>query len=170
VGGGSFHFEPNSIQAPPHGHTVPLLKLHGSVDAENIMVPTWNKGVPKSMAGIWQRAHDILSNANQIRIIGYSLPVADAYINYLLKSAVVKAPNLKAIDVMCRDHDGATLARYKEFIRFGYARFVSADVIEYLIGVRNSTVKSCSVTNNSPVRFRYLEAAHEEFFRSAPQL
>jgi hypothetical protein len=126
--------------------------------------PTWNKGVPKSMAAIWQRAHEILSTANQIRVIGYSLPVADAYIKYLLKSSVVSAPNLKAIDVICRDSNGATQVRYKEFVRFGYARFANTDVTRYFQAVRDRTIKPYSVVNNSPVRFSHLEVAHEEFF------
>lgn len=176
-GGGRFRFDTSTGDSRPieptgpfSDHTVPLLKLHGSVNDETIMAPTWNKGVPKNMAKIWEKAHEVLSSANQIRIIGYSLPVADAYLKYLLKSAVVKAPNLKAIDVICRDNNGATLARYKEFIRLGYARFVNADVISYLTGVRNSTVKSCSVTRNSPVPFRQLERAHEEFFEQSSNL
>ena len=169
-GGGGFHFGTSATEAQTHDYTVPLLKLHGSVDAENIMAPTWNKGVPKSMAAVWQQAHDALSSANQIRIVGYSLPGADAYIKYLLKSAVVRAPNLKAIDVLCRDHSGATHARYKEFIRFGYARFVSADVVEYLKTVQVATISSAKLNSNHqpplPVHFRDLEAAHEDFFNS----
>jgi uncharacterized C2H2 Zn-finger protein len=87
----------------------------------------------------------------------------------LLKSAVVRAPNLKAIDVVCRDGNGATKARYQEFIRFGYARFMNADVTEYMMSVRKPTVEACSVTRNSPVPFRHLEKAHEQFFeRAAP--
>jgi hypothetical protein len=166
-GGGNFHFGEFSNEPTKHEHVVPLLKLHGSVDGEDIMAPTWNKGVPKSMAAVWQEAHDTLSSANQIRIIGYSLPVADAYIKYLLKSAVVKASNLKAIDVLCRDPSGATEARYKEFIRFGYTRFASADVVDYLMSVREPTViaaKQRSPGHNPPVYFRYLEKAHEAFF------
>jgi hypothetical protein len=165
-GGGAFHFGSFYGEPTKHEHIVPLSKLHGSVDGGDIMAPTWNKGVPKSMAAVWQEAHDLLSSANQIRIIGYSLPVADAYIKYLLKSAVVKAPNLKAIDVLCRDHSGATETRYKQFIRFGYTRFASADVAEYLMSVREPTVTAAkeSRERNPPVHFRHLETAHETFF------
>jgi hypothetical protein len=168
-GGGSFRFTSQLSEHQPYEHLVPLLKLHGSVDAENIVAPTWNKGVPKSIAAVWQQAHDLFTSANQIRIVGYSLPVADAYIKYLLKSAVVRAPNLKAIDVLCRDSTGATRARYNEFIRFGYTRFANADVVEYLTAVRAPTISSAklySAERNRPVHFRHLEMAHENFFSS----
>jgi len=170
-GGGDFSFATQLKESKSDEHSVPLLKLHGSVDSENIIAPTWNKGVPKSMALVWQRAHDVLSSANHIRIIGYSLPVADAYIKYLLKSAVVRAPNLKAIDVLCHDHTGATQARYKEFIRFGYSRFVSADVVKYLLAVRHSMLESAQgdSANNRPVRFQHLEKVHEDFFNRNSQ-
>lgn len=168
-GGGRFYFATQRRKAPQEGdHAVRLFKLHGSVDSENIMAPTWNKGVPKSMAALWQEAHDVLTSANQIRIIGYSLPVADAYIKYLLKSAVVRAPNLKAIDVLCLDQTGATRNRYKEFIRFGYTRFVSADVVEYLMAARTPTINGAKgqyVGRSPSVSFQHLEAAHEQFFR-----
>ena len=85
---GSLEFALRSepVNATDH-HLVPLAKLHGSVDADNIIAPTWNKNVARRILEAWRAAHNLLSSANEIRIIGYSLPVADAYIKYLLKSA-----------------------------------------------------------------------------------
>src|SRR5207248_384160 len=109
-----------------------LLKLHGSVATGEVIAPTWNKAISKRMSAVWQQAHDVLAAANQIRIVGYSLPVADAYIKYLVKSAVMTAPNLKRIDVICRDRTDQVASRYKDFVRFRYARFSNADVLQYL--------------------------------------
>jgi hypothetical protein len=164
VGGGNFRFSSDAQSTPrPDEVHVPLAKLHGGVDTDHLIAPTWNKGISKTMSSVWQSAHDLLRTANQIRIIGYSLPVADAYIKYLLKSAVIDAPNLKSIDVICQDHNGTTHPRYKEFINFGYARFANADVRVYLAHLRQETIKGCSVTDKT-VRFNKLESAHKLFF------
>jgi hypothetical protein len=141
-----------------------VAKLHGSVDTNQVIAPTWNKGIDETMSLVWQRAHEILKTANQIRIIGYSLPVADAYIKYLLKSAVIDTPNLKAIDIICRDRGAGTLSRYKEFVRFGYGRFANTDVLLYFARTREETVREASVVNNA-VSFDKLEIAHEAFFQ-----
>src|SRR5262249_8947261 len=61
-------------------HLVPLAKLHGSVDSNNIIAPTWNKAIARGILEVWTAAHKLLSCANEIRVVGYSLPVADAYI------------------------------------------------------------------------------------------
>jgi hypothetical protein len=111
----------------------PLAKLHGSTDTREIVPPTWSKGVVKTVASAWKMAHRVLSEATQIRIVGYSLPTADAYVKYLLKSAVIESDNrLQKIDVVCRDGDGSVRKRYDEFVKFDYYNFISGDVTDYL--------------------------------------
>ena len=144
-------------------HLVPLVKLHGSVDSDNIIAPTWNKAIARGILKVWTAAHKLLSSANEIRIVGYSLPVADAYIKYLLKSAVVTSPHLKRIDIICRDSDGATHARYRDFISFKYARFTGADICDYLELLKGETCIHGRMTDSS-LAFNQLESAHSEFF------
>ncbi len=150
------------VNAKNH-HLVPLAKLHGSVDADNIIAPTWNKSVARGIREAWQAAHRLLSSANEIRIVGYSLPVADAYIKYLLKSAVVTSPHLKQIDIICRDGDGSTRNRYQNFISFKYARFISADIYDYLEFVKGETCTRGRMEDTS-LAFNQLESAHSDFF------
>ena len=111
-----------------------LAKLHGSIDTEDIVPPTWNKNLAKeSIISSWRLAHKLLSDANQIRIIGYSLPETDSYIKYLLRAAVLDSPNLKRIDVICLDDvEGKVKQRYKDFIIYKNYRFKSMDVRKYL--------------------------------------
>lgn len=117
---------------PMTGAAGPILcKLHGSVGS-SIVPPTWNKAVHPEIQPAWQDAWTALRSANQIRVLGYSLPQADAYVKYLLKWAVVDAPNLKNIDVLCLDPAGDVRARYSEFVTFRDCRFANIGVLEYL--------------------------------------
>jgi hypothetical protein len=145
-GGGRFHFA-ESYGKLAEGE-VRLGKLHGSVGRDDIIAPTWNKGINKAMVKVWDGAHEILKQANQIRIIGYSLPLADAYIKYLLKSAVIDTPHLKQIDVLCRDSDGRTWERYRDFIKLDYARFADADVLSYLETIKQTTAGGVAITQD----------------------
>lgn len=147
-----------------------LAKLHGSADdPANIIPPTWNKVLDGRTVGQWKLAHKLLENANQIRIIGYSLPETDSYIKYLLKSAVVKAKNLKRIDVLRRhDYEDLTVKRYKEFVRRGpHLNFPTSDppittTEQYLDRVRQAMKMR---DGNAIVDFRNaIEEAHFSIF------
>jgi hypothetical protein len=109
-----------------------LAKLHGSVDTETIVPPTWSKGVSDEIRDAWRLAHNLLAAATSIRIIGYSLPQADAYVRYLLKSAALVPGRLKSIDILCLDEDGLARPRYESFLRFPNCRFQSMDAGYYL--------------------------------------
>ncbi len=86
--------------------SVPLLKLHGSVSwAERggelvqyhdcrpaisgdalIVAPVRGKEPPTSLAPIWHRAHEALAEAEQILVVGYSLPEYDDQVIELLRA------------------------------------------------------------------------------------
>ena len=111
-----------------------LVKLHGSVDNQVIIPPTWNKTITPQIDKEWETAYRLLSSANHIRIIGYSLPDSDAYVRYLLKAGILKSENLKRIDVLCKDEDGSVKMRYDSFITLQHPkyRFCNGDVTKYL--------------------------------------
>jgi len=143
-----------------------LAKLHGSVDTGVIVPPTWNKGLQNQIKPAWQLAYKLLTDANQIRIIGYSLPLADSYIRYLLKASIIKCENLKKIDVICLDDANQSIKkRYDEFIRFPKYTFKSGNIIEYLKINYAECVNNNS--NASLLRMNSLEAAHDMFFNKA---
>lgn len=143
---------------------VPLVKLHGSADTGVIVAPTWNKTLAQDLLPGWKLAFDYLVKANHIRVIGYSLPTADAYIKYLLRAAAIESPHLKRIDVLCRDDRGSSVqARYREFIDFANFRFVNGDVREYMRSIAWESIRN---VHNLPmaIEFNRLELAHESFF------
>jgi hypothetical protein len=137
--------------------TVYLAKLHGSVDTRQIIPPTWNKALGHEIIGSWQLARKLLAEANQVRIIGYSLPSTDSYIRYLFRAAVVDAFNLKRIDVLCMDQSGAIFKRYGDFIKFRDWRFKNGRVEEYL---NELLIKE----NKAVLSFDTIEHVHETFF------
>lgn len=154
-------FEPSGIPerfkvypGPKTGVEGPdLCKLHGGLDSGIIVPPTWNKTLHPDIEPAWKRAHEILKEANHLRFLGYSLPEADAYVRYLLKSAIMRAPHLKQIDVLCLDPGGEVEKRYSEFVSFNFYRFVNNSVEQYLNHVTKRVMDG-----------RSLEVAHTEFF------
>jgi hypothetical protein len=150
---------PNRFMAPR------LAKLHGSVHDGSIIPPTWNKGSDAGIAPVWDLARSLLADATQIRILGYSLPITDTYVKYLLKAAVSGGvPFLKQIDVICRDRDGSVKARYDDFITFSYYSFKSADIMDYL----TAHVGLYPFDNARPyLIFELLETAHQKFMRGS---
>jgi hypothetical protein len=146
-----------------------LAKLHGNVLTNKIIPPTWNKIlVDKEIRKSWKLAHELLSKANHIRILGYSLPVTDAYIKYLFKSAVLKSKHLKSIDVICLDnHNHDVKNKYDDFVVFNKYRFVSADITEYLkqIFTKTKTLTPFNHRKHNSVTFDKLEEVHELFMQ-----
>lgn len=106
----------------------------------------------------------MLAEANHIRIIGYSLPTADAYVKYLLKAAVIHAPHLKSIDVLCLDNTGEVRGRYERFVEFDRFRFRSDSVVNYLNANYRMHAPSGDLSYITPLNLDKLEVAHEEFF------
>jgi SIR2-like protein len=144
---------------------IPIIaKLHGSVDSEDIVPPTWSKGVHTEIAKEWELAYQCLVKANHIRFIGYSLPTSDAYVKYLLKSAVLKSPHLKKIDVLCKDSDKSVRSRYDDFVSFRDYRFVNADTVEYLQNICSRHIDTFD-TGKKRLDLLMLEKFHEEFFK-----
>lgn len=112
---------------------VPLAKLHGSSADVTIVPPTWNKNAASpSVRTAWRVAYQVLSEATQIRILGYSLPATDSYIRYLLEATAMKAPHLKAFDIACLDPTGEVQERYRRLVTFFRARFGQIDIASYL--------------------------------------
>ena len=75
---------------------------------------------------------------------------------------MIDSDHLKQIDIICRDTDGATQARYKDFITFKYARFANSPVESYLEKLKQETI--VRRMDNHQLDFNQLETAHEDFF------
>lgn len=135
-----------------------LCKLHGSVDLQNIIPPTWSKNTSEnSIQKTWKNAYNILKDATQIRLIGYSLPITDNNVRFLLKSAMLKNQSLKKIDVICLDKTGQIKSIYDEFIDFNYYDFRNNRTENYLSTVKNLRKSDTQILLND------LEKLHKNF-------
>lgn len=123
-------------------NAVGLAKLHGDAGSGIVVCPTWNKSdisnlKKQKIKEAWRAAYNSLRKATQIRVVGYSLPVLDSYIRYLLKAAIHDSRNLKKIEVLCLDPQHDVEKRYKELVpTFANFKFISQDVGVYLNNCR----------------------------------
>jgi hypothetical protein len=144
-------------------HLPGLFKLHGCVSSREIIPPTWSKSVAKNIQLQWKLASDALGRANHIRILGYSLPISDSYIKYLLKGAALRSEHLKSIDIITLDSDGRTFERYQDFIGFKFCRMRNAGLGGYFDIVKKHANLVNFKDNKKRVEFYNLEKAHYEF-------
>ena len=100
-----------------------LVKLHGSIDNQTIVPPTWNKSFSPEIELEWKKAFSLIASANHIRFIGYSLPGSDAYARYLFKASILKSENLKSIEVICFDETGNVEKNYNDFITWNSSNY-----------------------------------------------
>jgi hypothetical protein len=162
-----FQREPDTSAGEPASPW--LVKLHGSVDSrEDITPPTWSKALTKSVEGQWKVAYHLLAEANHIRVLGYSLPTLDTNVQYLLKSAVVRAEHesfgpLQSFHVITKDPDGRAKERYQNLFRFRGFQLVDASIEK--IYLRH--IKTPKQAIEGPVCCTTLEEAHGEFMRLA---
>ncbi len=137
-----------------------LIKLHGCVKNKNIIPPTWAKSTTEEMVKIWRNAYNVIKDSTQIRIIGYSLPVTDSNVRFLLKSAMLKNQCLKKIDVINFDSSRQENKKlYDEFIDFNYYSFKNYNSQDYLREIADPTFSGN--INYNGVRFNKLETVHE---------
>jgi hypothetical protein len=136
-----------------------MVKLHGCVKTKNIIPPTWAKSTTRDIERIWKNAFNVIKDSTQIRIIGYSLPVTDSNVRFLLKSAMLKNQTLKKIDVITLDSESQENKKhYDDFIDFNYYNFKNCNSQTYLKEIAESTFKE--EKNFNGVRFNKLEIIH----------
>lgn len=97
-----------------------LAKIHGSINFRDgisylIVPPTWNKTSETKIRPIWKLANDLITNSENLIFIGYSLPITDLYVKYLLINGIQNCKNLKRIVVICPDKDNSVRTRYEDF-------------------------------------------------------
>jgi hypothetical protein len=156
----------------PVAHLPWLVKLHGSADDQtSIIPPTWRKTLDERVEKQWRKAFELVRDANYIRVIGYSLPDSDAYVRFLLKSAVAESKHLKRFDVLSIDHSASPVyQRYAEFVAFKYARYKATHTSSYLNHVSASPAAENPNAGERQRIFVNTSFSHESFMPDATRL
>jgi len=152
----------NSRVLPNNKISLKLYKLHGSVDSNYIVPPTLVKNnVNKKLVDIWNKSSKIISAADRIVFIGYSLPKSDAYFRYFLKLALNKAKRLEEIKVVCKDETGEIEENYKEFSKPVKFKFINKKW-ENIVPTFDNRNFSKSPNNTPEKRPRWIQENNSE--------
>jgi hypothetical protein len=79
--------------------------------------PVWNKThYHQALATVWRRAAQDLSEAQNIFVIGYSLPESDQFFRYLYALGTVGSTRLRRVWVFDPDASGLVASRYEALL------------------------------------------------------
>ena len=82
-----------------------------------LVPPTWNKTEHHSaLSSVWNRAARELGEAENIFVIGYSLPLSDAFFRYLYALGAVGEATLKRFWVFNPDNSGEVGDRFVKLL------------------------------------------------------
>lgn len=85
-----------------------------------LVPPTWNKSDYHSgLSVVWQKAAVELGQAENIFVIGYSLPESDAFFRYLFALGTVGDTRLKRLWVINPDPDNSVQGRFEAMVGRG---------------------------------------------------
>jgi hypothetical protein len=104
-----------------------------------IVPPTWNKTeYHRDLQEVWRYASQDLSEAENIIVIGYSLPETDMFFRYLYALGSVGTTRLKRFWVFDPDETGAVSKRFQDMLgplalaRFQWRQMGFADAIDFI--------------------------------------
>jgi len=108
-----------------HGSTISSGSVSGKAvkGPPVIVTPTWNKGGYNSqLSNVWAHAATSLAFAQNIFIIGYSLPETDSFFRYLYALGSQSASRLRNFVVVNPDIDGEVETKFRALIGRGIER------------------------------------------------
>lgn len=137
-----FGEERSSTYVPIGTQLVTYFKKFASTDVETepvIVPPTWNKAdYHSALSDVWASAAKHLSEAEQIFILGYSLPETDSFFRHLYALGSVGTAPLRRIAVFNPENSGATNNRFKSLLgpgasaRYEYHPMFFEDAIAHI--------------------------------------
>lgn len=123
VGNANFnlHFDPETV-IYNLGTILPSMQHAGKplTGPPVIVPPTWNKNsYHGQLSNVWSRAANELAKAENIFIIGYSLPETDSFFRYLYALGSEGTKRLRNFIVINKDTSGTTEDRFRSLIGKG---------------------------------------------------
>jgi NAD-dependent SIR2 family protein deacetylase len=81
-----------------------------------IVPPTWNKAEYQQVVNIWKRASQHLSEAENVIVVGYSLPEADQFFRYLFALGTIGEARPQRFWVVDPDPSGEVASRFQRLL------------------------------------------------------
>ncbi len=81
-----------------------------------IVPPTWNKSEYGQVANVWRHAARHLADAENVIVIGYSLPEADQFFRYLFALGTIGDARPQRFWVVDPDESGAVATRFQKLL------------------------------------------------------
>lgn len=113
-----------------------------------IVPPTWNKtDYHGAISRVWENAASYLAKAENIFVIGYSLPESDAFFRYLFALGLIGPTRIKRFWVFDPNDTGEVELRYKAILgrgianRFAYHELPFSKAIELIRDELKITVR-----------------------------
>ena len=111
--------QPKSLPLPVGTHIAKLQHRCGSkLDPVPVIVPpTWNKAANgDGLQSVWKRAAQELGSADNIVVIGYSMPVTDTFFKYLFALGSDSDVHLEKFVVINGTEGGQSEQRFKDLL------------------------------------------------------
>lgn len=134
--------ESSDLSVPIGSQLGEYFKKFESIEVENepvIVPPSWNKAdYHSTLSNVWAAAAQHLSEAEQIFIIGYSLPETDSFFRHLYALGSVGSSPLRRIAVFNPDESGVTKERFEALLgpaakaRYEYHAITFSDAISQI--------------------------------------
>ena len=111
-----------------------------------IVPPTWDKGQHhRGLQSVWKAAAEELSSAEQLVVVGYSLPETDAFFRYLFALGLdnhMPLEQIKVIDPTAKE-GGDVRRRFGHFLGHGIEKRIQyiPGTFEHTIGLVEALVK-----------------------------
>jgi NAD-dependent SIR2 family protein deacetylase len=107
-----------SMALPIGSHISHFKHCEGDVEQEPVLVPpTWSKTeYHRALSSVWARAAKELGEAENIFVIGYSLPPSDAFFRHLYALGAVGEATLKRFWVFNPDNSGEVEDRFVKLL------------------------------------------------------
>lgn len=134
--------EQSKTRLPIGSQLVEYFKRYASTDVQTepvIVPPSWNKAdYHTALSDVWAAAAKHLSEAEQIFILGYSLPETDSFFRHLYALGCVGDAPFRRIAVFNPDNSGATDHRFRSLLgpgasaRYEYHPMTFQNAISYI--------------------------------------
>jgi hypothetical protein len=134
-------FDAKSCRIPIGSQLVNIPKSHGIVTGEAVLVPpTLNKAdTHRTLSPVWRKAAETLSEAENIFVIGYSMPESDSFFKHLYALGTVGEKVLRRFWVFDPDASGGVKQRFESLLgpgakaRFEYHQITFEQAIKRLM-------------------------------------